>query len=194
MVAQSLLILYNNINVHNYDNYMRNRYRALVSAAGFADRQGDERCEVVINIEIARLIRTCLAPQQRLRAGILRMIIGNQNAPGAVGSVMSYLAGILEWAEMDSIMLIFDTLIAEISSPDCRPDRCGAVGQFITTSTCENGLVIELANRHLMATQRANTALIPDRIRFLTEVLRGGQEQDTRHGQGVRPTAPPPAR
>ncbi|KAK8698077.1 hypothetical protein V6N13_114208 [Hibiscus sabdariffa] len=242
MVAHSLLILYKNINVQNYDNYMRNRDRALVSAARFVDRQGDEPCEVLINIEIARLIRTCLAPHQRLRAGILRMIIGNQNAPGALGSVMSYLAGILEWAEMDSIMLIFDTLLLPrspvlydrqvavevfnlceafkaiistdhppyfgIFSPPppsttrileqskfpillavaqvCGADKCGAVGQFITTTTSENGLVIELADKYLLATQRANTALIPNRIRFLTEILRGGQEQDTRNEQGVR--------
>lgn len=42
---------------------MRNSYRALVAAAGYAERQDDERCEVVLNIEAASRIRTCLSVQ-----------------------------------------------------------------------------------------------------------------------------------
>lgn len=110
-LAQVTLILYKNVNVQGYNAYMRTRHGALCAFAGYAREKNDDIREIAIDMETAAVVRTVLLAHHPLRVYILNAILHNQSQSTGIGKVMGYLAGILEWTEMESFKLICDTLL-----------------------------------------------------------------------------------
>ncbi|KGN56529.1 uncharacterized protein LOC105434816 [Cucumis sativus] len=100
---------------------MRNRAIGLKAAVGYVGNLGptDDFC---VEFNAAFIIKRMLGSSVSLRASVMMELIRNRNARGPVGAVCSHVCEILNWAEMDDMVCIYDTLVLPKSHvlKDCR--------------------------------------------------------------------------
>lgn len=110
IIGQIILLLYKYINIASYDALINAQANGLKAAAGYTGNLFPNG-NIAINMTTASVIRTMLGCSNILRSNVLMELLRNRDASGPLGGVCGYLCETLKWTEMDSIVLISDTLV-----------------------------------------------------------------------------------